>query len=172
MKGKTKALRIKNLPIMNEINKIGDIYHGSSYVTCSVSVSLFNWSTRQHTFSISPSFSFSDIICKSLGLYLARCCLSMTLSSHHYLLLSSSTPGGRSPRSRYRPPSHPPSPPGSSPCCRGPPALLQHTRLTIATIVMGTEKTTRLQTLNYSICIKITWLHCKNKSTLVPPRCN
>ena len=40
MKDKTIALRIKNLPIINKMNKIGDIYHGSSYVTCSLSLSL------------------------------------------------------------------------------------------------------------------------------------
>ena len=38
MKDKTKALQIKNLPIINDINKIGDIYHVCSYVSCSVSL--------------------------------------------------------------------------------------------------------------------------------------
>jgi len=75
MKDKTIALRIKNLPIINKMNKIGDIYHGSSYVTCSLSLCL---SVYMYLFSIdqldshSPSFSKYDIICKSLGLYLAR----------------------------------------------------------------------------------------------------
>ena len=173
MKDKTIALRIKNLPIINKMNKIGDIYHGSSYVTCSLSLCL---SVYMYLFSIdqldshSPSFSKYDIICKSLGLYLARWHGSISLSPVHHdrVCVSSSTPGGRSPRSLCRPPSHPQSPPGSSPCCRGLPAPLQYTRLAFKTIVMGTKK----NLLNYSICIKIPGLNCKSKSTLVPPRCN
>ena len=87
---------------------------------------------------------------------------------HDGLCVSSSTPGGRSPMSLCRPPSHPQSPPGSSPCCRGLPAPLQYTRLAFKTLVMGTKK----NLLNYSICIKIPGLNCKSKSTLVPPRGN
>ena len=172
MKDKTIALRIKNLPIINKMNKIGDIYHGSSYVTCSLSVSLYT--------CISFLLINSTVILHHLQntiLFVSHVVyillddtgpISLSPVHHDGLCVSSSTPGGRSPRSQCTPPSHPQSPPGSSPCCRGRPAPLQYTRLTFKPIVMGTAK----NLLNYSICIKIPGLNCKSKSTLVPPRCN
>ena len=73
MKDKTIALRIKNLPIINKMNKIGDIYHGSSYVTCSLSVSLYTCiSFLLINSTVILNHSKYDIICKSRGLYLAR----------------------------------------------------------------------------------------------------
>ena len=162
MKDKTIALRIKNMPIINKMNKIGDSYHGSSYVTCSLSAFflLINsyWFILHH-------FQTLILFVSHLVYILLDAVTRWRVSSYHCPhgqdghQVSSSTPGGRSPRTRCTPPSHPQSPPGSSPCCRGPPAPLQHTRLTFTTIVMGTERIL----LNDSICIKIAGLHCKNE---------
>ena len=131
-----------------------------------IHVSLFYWSTRQSFSIIQNTILFVShvvyILLDDTGP------ISLSPVHHDGLCVSSSTPGGRSPRSQCTPPSHPQSPPGSSPCCRGLPAPLQHTRLTFKPIVMGTAK----NLLNYSICIKIPGLNCKSKSTLVPPRCN
>ena len=158
MKDKTIALRIKNMPIINKMNKIGDSYHGSSSVTCSLSLCIFlliNSSTFiLHHFQTLILFVSHLVYILLDAVSLDDACPHITV-----LMVSSSTPWGRSPMTRCTRPSRPRSPPGSSPCCRGPPAPLQHTRLTFTTIVMGTERIL----LNASICIKIAGLHCKNK---------
>lgn len=166
MKDKTIALRIKNMPIINKMNKIGDSYHGSSYVTCSLSLSLSAlFLLINSSIFILHHFHTLILFVSHLVYILLDAVTRWHASSYHCprghdgLQVSSSTPGGRSPRTRCTPPSRPRSPPGSSPCCRGPPAPLQRTRLTFTTLVMGTERIS----LNDSICIKIAGLHCKNK---------
>ena len=157
MKDKTIALRIKNMPIINKMNKIGDSYHGSSSVTCSLSLCIFLL-INSSTF-ILHHFQTLILFVSHLVYILLDAVTRWRVSSYHCPMVSSSTPGGRSPMTRCTRPSRPQSPPGSSPCCRGPPAPLQHTRLTFTTIVMGTERIL----LNDSICIKIAGLHCKNE---------
>jgi len=130
MKDKTIALRIKNLPIINKMNKIGDIYHGSSYVTCSLSLSVSRYTCFSflliNSTVILHHFQSTILFVSHLVYILLDDTGPISLSPVHHdgLCVSSSTPGGRSPRSLCRPPSHPQSPPGSSPCCRGLPAPL------------------------------------------------